>query len=135
MGMKKEEFIYLWVNIYLRISIQATLAIESYSTGTVPFFYDNLHESFDKAINVYYDMVNKGIEQFKMQAILIAYITRCRDEVIERAIDLIDELIRTRSVVDSYNVREQFRKFSEQNSNNPFLEIIKEVRSVEENRF
>ena len=130
--MKKEDFIYLWVSIYLRNSIQAMIAVESYCNGTVVDFYEDLYESFNKTLEVYENLLISGIEQAKMQAIIIAYITRCKDEHNERFLNLVAEIIHSKSRVSSYNIREQFKKFSEKDSANPFLEIIKEIRLLEE---
>lgn len=130
--MKKEEFIYLWVSIYLRVSIQATIALESYHNGTIPNFYKDLHESFNKALDVYNKIIQDNTEPTKMQAILIAYLTRCREEQIHHAISLIKTKIDKQSNITSYDVEECYKNFTEKNVSNPFLEVIKEIRLLEE---
>lgn len=130
--MKKEEFIYLWVNNYLRVSIQATIAIESYFNGTVTNFYDELHDSFNNALNAYEDAVKTDIEQTKLHAILIAYIVSCKEEQIEHALCFIEEILEKQSCVVEYDVREQYKLLLSQKKENPFLEVIKEIRLLEE---
>lgn len=130
--MKKEDFIYLWVSIYLRNSIQAMIAVESYCNGTVVDFYEDLYESFNKTLEVYETLLASEIEQTKMQAIMEAYITRCKNEHNERFLNSVEEIINNKSMVSSYNIRERFREISEGDSINPFLAVIKEIRLLEE---
>lgn len=130
--MKKEEFIYLWVHMCLRMSIQATIAIESYYVGTIPNFYEDLHQAFDKALVAYDNISTKSIEPTKMQALLLAYLTGCRNEQIELALDQLEQIIDSRSFTSTYDVKERFREYSGRKSKNPFLDIIKEIRNLEE---